>query len=146
MSVESMKDLEIAKNRLLEKSRALVVVSNGKILFETNASGIRGFLSAIERIGSGMAGSSLADKIVGEAAAQLCVFSRVREVYAVILSQFGKNLLAENDIQCEFESLVPHILNKEKTDLCPFEKIVAGSITPEEAFRRLRDKTTASSA
>jgi hypothetical protein len=145
MCGESMKDLEIAKSRLSEKNRALVVVSNGEILFETNASGIRGFLTAIERIGNGMVGSSLADKIVGEAAAQLCVFSRVREVYAVILSQCGKDLFVENDIRYEFESLVPHILNMEKIDLCPFEKIVAGSSTPEEAFRRLRDKTTASS-
>jgi hypothetical protein len=145
MSNEQMKDLDTAKNRLLEENRALVIVRNREVLFETNASGIRGFLLAIERIGKNMAGSALADRIVGEAAAQLCVYSHVREVYAVVLSQCGKNVLVKNHIHYEFESLVPHILNMKKTNLCPFEKIVAGSGTPGEAYRRLREKAAVSS-
>lgn len=135
-----MKDLDVAKNRLSEENRALVIVRNREVLFETSASGIRGFLLAIERIGKNMAGSALADRIVGEAAAQLCVYSRVREVYAVVLSQCGKDVLEKNDIHYEFENLVPHILNMKQTDLCPFEKLVAGSKSPEEAHERLRKR------
>jgi hypothetical protein len=141
-----MEDLDIAKNRLIEASFSLVIVKNRKVLFETSASGIRGFLIAIERIGKDLKDSALADRIVGEAAAQLCVYSDVREVYAVVLSQCGKDVLEKNCIHYEHVKLVPHILNMKKTGLCPFEKIVAGSNTPEEAYRRLTKSTAVSSA
>ena len=140
-----MKDLELAKEMLRKHNRALVIVKAGRILHETNASGIRGFLTALDKIGSNIEGSSVADKIVGEAAAQLCAYSHVREVYAVVLSQCGKNVLERNNIHCEFGSLVPHILNMKQTALCPFEKLVAGSKSSKEAYERLRRGTSKSS-
>jgi len=140
-----MKALDIAKKRLFEENFALVIVKNGKALFETRASGIRGFLLAIERIGEDLEGSAAADKIVGEAAAQLCVYSRVREVYTVVLSQCGKDVLDRNNVYYEFENLVPHVLNMKQTDLCPFERLVTGSRSPEEAYERLRRGTSSSS-
>jgi hypothetical protein len=136
-----MKDLELAKEMLRKHDRTLVIVKAGSVLHETNASGIKGFLAAIDKIGRNIEGSSVADKIVGEAAAQLCAYSHVREVYAVVLSQCGKDVLEKNNIHYEFENLVPHILNLRQTDLCPFERLVAGSKSSEEAYKRLRKGT-----
>lgn len=140
-----VKDLDLAKDVLKRRNRALVIVKQGQILLETNASGIRGFLMALDKIGKNIEDSTLADRIVGEAAAQLCAYSHVREVYAVILSQCGKDVLEKNSVHYEFENLVPHILNMKRTDLCPFEKLVAGSMTPEEAHERLSKGTSPSS-
>ncbi len=140
-----MKDLDLARDLLRKRNCALVIVKDGHVLLETNASGIRGFLMALEKIGKKIDGSALADKIVGEAAAQLCAYSHVREVYAVVLSQCGKDVLQKNNIHHEFENLVPHILNMKQTDLCPFEKLVAGSRSPEEAYERLRKGASTSS-
>ena len=140
-----MKDLDLAKDLLRKSNCALVIVKDGQVLLETNASGIRGFLMALDKIGKNMEGSSLADRIVGEAAAQLCAYSHVREIYAVVLSQCGKDVLEKNRIHYEYESMVPHILNTKQTDLCPFEKRVAGSRSPEEAHERLRRGATVSS-
>lgn len=136
-----MRDLDMAKDLLKTNKRSLVIVKNREVLFETNTSGIRGLLMAVEKIGEDMEDSAVADKIVGEAAAQLCAFTHVLEVYAVRLSQCGKDVLEKNDIRYEFEDLVPHILNMSKTDLCPFEKIVAGSSNPKEALERLKKAT-----
>jgi len=131
-------DLQMARNELKKKDCALVITKSERILFETKASGIRGLLTAVDQLGESMKGASVADKIVGEAAAQLCVYSKVREVYAVTMSQCAKDLLDKSQIDYEYENLVPHILNMKKTDLCPFEKIVAGSKTPKEAYERLK--------
>jgi len=123
----------------------LVIVKNGHILFETNAAGIRGLLNAVDEVGRDIEGSAVADKIVGETAAQVCAYGHVREVYAVTMSQCGKDVLEENGIRYEYEDLVRHILNMKKTDLCPFEKLVAGSSSPKEAFQRLKRATTVTS-
>jgi len=140
-----LRDLEKAKNSLRTSNYSLVIVKNGHVLFETNTSGIRGLLTAVDEVGRDIEGSAVADKIVGEAAGQVCAYSQVREVYAVTMSQCGKNVLEENGIHYEYEDLVPHILNMKKTDLCPFEKLVAGSSSPKEAFERLKRATTVTS-
>jgi len=133
-----MKDLDLAKESLRKSNSALVIVKNGQVLYESSASGIQSLLMAMDRTGGEMKGSALADRIVGEAAAQLCAYSHVREVYAVILSSCGKDVLERNGIYYEYDNMVPHILNVKKTDLCPFEKMVAGSTSPQEAYERLR--------
>ena len=95
-------------------------------------------MNAVEKLKEAMSNSSVADKIVGEAAAQLCAYSKVAEVYAITLSQCGMDLLVRHHIRYEYENVVPHILNAKKTDLCPFEKLVVGSRNSEEAYERLR--------
>ena len=137
-----MKDLELAKEVLRKHDCALVIVKAGRILHETNASGIQGFLKALDEVGRNIEGSSVADKIVGEAAAQLCAYSHLFAVCAVVLSQCGRDVLENNNIHYEFENLVPHILNMKHTDLCPFERLVAGSRSPKEAYERLRRGTS----
>lgn len=137
-SANAMQDLDIAKNLLKKNNDTLVIVKDSKVLFETDSSGIRGLLAAIEKIGKDLKASAVADKLVGEAAAQLCAFSNVLEVFAVTLSQCGRDVLEKNHIRYEYKSLVPHILNLNKTGLCPFEKTVMGSRSPEAAFRRLK--------
>jgi len=133
-----MHDLDIAKNTLKKNNDTLVIVKKGSVLFETNSPGIRGLVTAIERIGKGLKGSAVADKLVGEAAAQLCAYSNVHKVFAVTLSHCGKDVLEKNKIGYEYENLVPHILNRKKTDLCPFEKLVTGCRSPEEAYEKLK--------
>lgn len=133
-----MQDLDQARNLLKKNNATLVIVKKSEILFETNSSGIRGLLEAIERMGRELEGSSVADRLVGEAAAQLFAYSNVKKVFAVTLSKCGKDILEKHEIACKYENLVPHILNFDKTDLCPFEKLVAGSSSPEEAYERLK--------
>jgi uncharacterized linocin/CFP29 family protein len=134
-----MLDVEIAKRQLLEKGFSLVIVKDEKILFETRQSGVSGFLSAIEELDrENLHRASVADRIVGRAAALLCVYCGVKAVYAVILSDGGKRVLKENDVALEFENLVPSILNRQKTGTCPFEKIVSTISDGEEAYEKLK--------
>lgn len=138
---ETTRDLDLAKNVLRKGNYNLVIVKNGRVLFETDSQGIRGFLTAIKKLGNKLRGSAVADKIVGEAAAQLCAYSSVNEVFATTLSKCGREVLEKNNIHNEYEDLVPHILNSKKTDLCPFEKLVAGSSSPTEAYEKLKQST-----
>jgi hypothetical protein len=134
-----MLDLEIAKHRLQEGGLSLVIAKEEKIVFETMQSGVSGFLSAIDSFGrDDLVDSSIADKVVGRAAAMLCVYCGVKGVYAVILSDGGKDLLEKNDISFQFEHLVPSILNRQRTEACPFERVVAAITDAEEAYGKLK--------
>lgn len=95
-------------------------------------------MKAIEKLNKEMMNSSVADKIVGKAAAVLCVYAGVAAVFAVTASRKGIEILKENNVFCEFESVVPHILNSERSDVCPFEKLVMDISDPKEAYERLK--------
>ena len=73
-------DLELAKLNLIEKDLSLVIVKKGKVIFETKKPGISGFLQAIEKLDKSLVASSVADKIVGVAAAMLCVYAGMSSV------------------------------------------------------------------
>ena len=132
------RDLELAKSRLKDRNLTLVIVKESKIIFETESQGVGGFLQAIENLGKRLVASSVADKIVGAAAAMLCVYSEVSYMFAVTISEEGIKVLEDNDIIYKFENEVPNILNHDRTDICPFEKLVIGSREPKEAYTNLK--------
>ncbi|RLI47180.1 hypothetical protein DRO69_01235 [Candidatus Bathyarchaeota archaeon] len=133
-----MKDLKLAEQRLKEKNFNLLIVKDGETIFATKSQGIRGLLQAIEKIGKQLRGSSVADRIVGRAAALLCAYFKASSVFAVTLSEEGEKMLKENEISYRFENRVPNILNYKRTDICPFEKHVMKLTKPEEAYEKLK--------
>jgi len=137
MNMENQ-DLELAKLKLIEEDLSLVMVKKGKVIFETNKQGISGFLQAIEKLDKNLVAASAADKIVGVAAAMLCVYAGVASVFALTISEEGIRVLEDNNIACLFEKKVSNILNRSKTDVCPFEKLAMDSGTVEEAYVKLK--------
>ena len=131
-------DLELAKLNLIEKDLSLVIVKKGQVLFETKKPGISGFLQAIKKLDKNMVASAVADKIVGVAAAMLCVYSGVSSVFAQTISAEGIRALEANNIEYLFEKKVSNILNRNKNDVCPFEKLAIASGNTEDAYMQLK--------
>ena len=132
-----MQDLEIAKERLNEEGLALSVVKGGEMIFESVSHGISGFLEAVERLEEKLEGASVADRVVGKAIALLCVYAKVRAVYAVILSERAKVVLEKHAIHHELDNLVESILDINKVGMCPFERLATEISDPAEAYERL---------
>ena len=131
-------DLEHAQLRLINEDLSLVIVKKEKVIFETKESGIKGFLQAIEKLDKKLVQSSVADKIVGVAAAMLCVYAGVSSLFAMTISDRGIKVLKDNKIAYCFENQVANIMNRSKTDVCPFEKQAIISINSEEAYLKLK--------
>lgn len=130
-------DLDISKNRLTKFGVTLSIVKGGTLLFETDSHTIFGFLQAIEVLSDDLAGSSVADKIVGKAVGLLCVYAQIKSLYASTLSNSAKEVLQQNKIYCEYGVLVDRILDRRGTNICPFEHIVAGISDPKRAFKKI---------
>ncbi|MEA2090245.1 MAG: DUF1893 domain-containing protein [Thermoproteota archaeon] len=133
-----MQDLEIAKTKLKEREFTLVFVKQGKILFETKSPSMSGFLQAIERLGERLTESSVADKVVGRAAALLCVYSRIAAVFAMVMSRDGREVLEKYNVRYQFEKLVPNILDTQRAGICPFEKFASTIVNPGQAYQKLK--------
>ncbi|MFQ5711264.1 MAG: DUF1893 domain-containing protein [Candidatus Geothermarchaeales archaeon] len=130
-----MKDLELARQRLTSGDLNLVVVKEGETLFDSRHPRLKGLLSAIEECGEMLEVASLADRVVGRADAFLCV-------YALTMSGGGVRTLDEYNVPHGYEKGVRIILNQSRTDVCPFEKLVAETDGPTEAYDRLASSST----
>ena len=135
-----MSDLDVAKNRLYCESLTLVIVKNGKVVYETRSHRISGFLEAIDSIGEEVRDSSVADRVVGKAVALLCVYTKVKSVYAVILSRPARTIFEKHKIAYQSEELVDNVLDSNRVGVCPFEKVAVDLSSPKgayEVFKRL---------
>lgn len=137
-SIEAMRDLEIAKRILMEEGFSLVIVKLGEAIYMTKEYGVLGLIDAIEKHGMRLTGASVADKVVGKAAAMLCRYANVGEVYAEVISEKGIRALKEKGIMFEYGKLVPEILNRRRDDTCPFEKLVSNCRDEKECYEKIK--------
>ena len=79
-------------------------------------------------------GAMIADKVVGKGAAVLMVAGGVRWVYAEVISQAALELLQAHNIETEYGKVVPNIINRAGTDICPVEKLCMGCNDIEESL------------
>jgi len=127
--------------RLDEEGLSLIIMADGKTVFSSNKDGMVPLLEAIDKIGASRLSGSVVvvDKIVGKAAALLiCVF-KAQKVYTKMMSVKAIKMLDDNSIEYSAGKIIPEILNKTGTDICPFEKAVSETDDPEEGNKRLRE-------
>jgi hypothetical protein len=122
-----MRDLKTATERLKGSGDSLVLVKKGRILLSRQDGGIRPLFNAVTDLGEEMRGSCVADKVIGKAAAALCIFGGVSGIYTPVISRAAAELLAENGIVYSADLFVTGILNRDKSDLCPLERLTAGT-------------------
>jgi len=134
-----MSDIDKAKQILGREGATLAIVKEGQVLFMSDSSGIRGLLQAIEKIGKEMAGSSAADKVVGRAAALLLAYSKVKEVYASVISKGGLKVLKEDGIKVVFQNMVQIILDRTGKSVCPFEKFSSQIGLSDKTYEQLKE-------
>lgn len=130
-----MTDLQIAKNHLA--GQTICLVKDGNCLF-SELSGIAPMMKFIAE-NTDLAGYSVADLVVGKAAALLFVKSGIKAVFAKTLSLSGKRILEAHSIPFEYGTLTDKIINRAGTDLCPMEKALKEVEDPEEAYLVLKD-------
>ena len=107
--------------QLLGGETSLAVVQNSEERTFT-ARGIGALLDLLPQ--EGIRGASVADKIVGKAAALLMVRGGVKEVYAETLSEGGDAVLRRYNVPHACGTLTPAIQNREGTGPCPMERAV----------------------
>ncbi|MCL2026094.1 MAG: DUF1893 domain-containing protein [Leptospirales bacterium] len=128
-----MKDIEKAKQGLINETSFSLV--NGDNVFTSKEPGVKPVLQLLESNKSLLVNASIADRVIGRAAALLMVLGGVKEVYGKVMSKPGYEALKQHGIGIDFDELVPNISNKTKTGLCPIEQSCLGIDDPSEAKR-----------
>ena len=131
-----MTDLQIAKNNL--SGHTICLCKDGECLY-SESRGIAPMMNFIES-GVDLTGYSVADIVVGKAAALLFVKCGIKNVFAKTLSSHGKRILELYGIDYEYDALTEKIINRLGTDICPMEKAVVNTDNPQDAYLILKNK------
>ncbi|HDI74858.1 MAG: hypothetical protein DRJ52_07580 [Thermoprotei archaeon] len=123
------KDLELAIKFFNKLKASLVVVRYGEVKFVGFGKGVKELIDVMTILDN----SSVADKVVGKAAAVILIRNRARAVYGRVMSKKAYKMLRQYNIIVKYDKLVDEI------EGCPFEKEVKGIDNIKEAWRRIFD-------
>ncbi len=114
------------------------VLVKGDAVRISDKTGIRPLLDWLEEAGEPLRGASVADKVVGKAAALLLVYGGAAALTAGVVSEPAAAVLRAAGIPFEAGQVTGRIVNREGTGLCPMEERVMDTDSPAEAYRRLK--------
>ena len=124
--------------RLLHEGKHSLVVSNGEVrTFDRR--GVADLYALLQEDSDFLKGASVADKVVGKAAAALMIVAGVSELHADVISRPALDLLAGSGVKVGYAEEVPHVINRSGTGWCPLETRCRDLRTPEECVAQIRD-------
>ncbi|MCX6008678.1 MAG: DUF1893 domain-containing protein, partial [Chloroflexi bacterium] len=92
----------------------------------------------IEKFASDHRKMVIFDKIMGRAAALLCIKAGCREVYSPLGSQLAVEALDKYGIKHHLTRIVPYIQKPNQEDMCPMEKLSLDK-EPDEFYQSIKN-------
>lgn len=132
-----MNDINHAKY-ILEDRNASVVFCRGEQMIILDGKGIKPLLELMKKQ-IALSEYSVADKIVGKAAALLFIKMKVSSVYGSVMSEKARDIFLHYNIPFFYKTLTKEIINRRGDDICPMEKAVENVNDPEKAYAILTD-------
>lgn len=131
--------LEKAKSILLSSASTIAVISNGEV-FTSQERGVKPLLYLLSEKKGFLKGASVADKVIGKAAALLMVLGEIKEVHTFIISEPAIKVFEKYNIPCFYDKKVDRIVNRTGDGLCPMETLCLDVDNPAEAFTKIKEK------
>ena len=123
---------------LQKNELSIHIEKDGHVIFESSDPMLKPlFVCLIEKRGE-LKGATVVDKIVGRAAALLMTLGKVKNVYTPLASETAKSVLDEAGIELSANRMIPYITNRDKTCMCPMEKMANESESAEAFFEKLK--------
>ncbi|HIT53660.1 MAG TPA: DUF1893 domain-containing protein [Candidatus Fimivicinus intestinavium] len=132
--------LERAKAALHKHHVSCVLLTKDGRVLESSLAGVSPLTQWLQQDPELLRGASVADRVVGKAAALLMLYGGVREVYADVVSEHAAVCLGERCVPFFEGERVPYIINRTHTGMCPMEKLCLDTNLPQEAYTRILRK------
>lgn len=130
--------LERAKSLLKSTDSTLAVVSVDDV-FTSHERGVKPLLYLLTEKKGFLKGASVADKVIGKAAALLMALGEIKEVHTLIISEPAIKVFEKHNIPCFYDKKVTRIVNRTGDGLCPMETLCLDVDEPQEAFQKITD-------
>lgn len=137
MNINDLKDI------LLKENHTIVICKNDASVFVSDDRGVAPLMKLIKEDKTQLVNSTVADKVVGKAAALLMVYAGVKEVYTPTISKPAIEVFNKYNVKIIYDNLVERIVNRKGDGLCPMETLCLETDNPEEAYTLIYTLTNA---
>ncbi len=141
-----MKEWQEKIDALHQAGLTLQVEKAGRVIFVSSEPMLKPLLLCLQQRRSEMAGATVIDKIVGRAAAYLCVKGKVAEVITPLASHGAQEVLQQAGIPLQARRVVAQIMNRDNTGPCPMEQLAGEARSAEEFYQALSARIAAKTA
>ena len=128
--------LERAKSLLKSTDSTIAVVSVDDV-FTSHERCVKPLLHLLSEKKGFLKGASVADKVIGKAAALLMVLGEIKEVHTLIISEPAIKVFEKYNIPCFYDKKVDRIVNRTGDGLCPMETLCLDVEEPHKAFEKI---------
>lgn len=140
--IVSQKDAESikqAKKMIREEICSFVVIKEGRIVYQDKGNGVKPIMKLLDSDKELLKDAVVVDKLIGKAAALLLCLGEVKKVFAITMSEAGKEYLDRTGIGADCEKCIGMISNRKKDGICPLERTVSEIEDPQMAYVRLKE-------
>ena len=115
-----------------------VAARDGVIVGKASGKGLMPLFELLDK--RSLAHALVVDKVIGRAAAAICIVGKAKKVHALLMGADALSLLKAHGVEASAEKTVPKILNSDLTDDCPMEQAVDGIDDPDEMVKALKSR------
>lgn len=135
--------IEDAIALLHSDSYTIAIISPSGELFTSRERGVATLMRLLHERPALLRGATVADKVVGRAAAALLVLGGCRRLHTAVLSSAGEQMLRDSEVEYSYDTLTEAIINRRGDGICPMEQATADAKTAEEAYLILKKELSA---
>lgn len=108
---------------LLHSGNYSCVIRNDNEIRTFSQRGVADLYDLLKKEPGFLNGASIADKVVGKAAAALMILGGIKELYTDLISEPAIELLNDSNVEVVYKHSVPFIQNRDKSGWCPLETL-----------------------
>ncbi len=109
------------KSKIREEEYTIIFEADETVIYKACNFGV---ISLLENLGKVNEEINVYDKLIGKGAAMLMSSYNVKKIFAKTITKGALEIL-ENSYEVEYDRVVDNILNRDRSDLCPIEKIAS---------------------
>ena len=131
------------KNKIKELEKQNLSIraeKDNKVFYESDQPRLKPLFACFKKFPTEMQSATVIDKVIGKAAAYICIMAEVKNVYTPLASKTAVEVLKTNGINIQALRTIPQIMNMDKTDQCPMEKMANDAGSPELFLAELEQR------
>lgn len=133
-----MNEILLNLKESLSSENFTIVIRKDDKFFSSYERGVNPLIHLIDNDLSFLENSSVADKVIGKAAAMLMVLGKIKEVHTIVISEPAIEVFKKFNIAFHFDKKVKNIINRQGDGLCPMEQLCLDIEDPDVAYIEIK--------
>ncbi|MGL6199194.1 MAG: DUF1893 domain-containing protein [Lachnospiraceae bacterium] len=139
MDTATYKAVNRARVALTHGDKTFVIIGENKVNYYSEKRGMAPLLELLEQAPEKLEGAIIGDRIMGRAAAMLCIFGKVKAIFAMSISDEAIDMFEKHHILATWQETVPYIVERDLKSRYKLDLHIKDEEDPQTAVEMIKD-------